>query len=123
MGDAESILLETYGKPCWNALANQVDSFERGVGFEFWVLGFEFCVRIGYYSKPKTQNSKLKTQNSKAPLRACSQTEAKLDATRSVKTCRKAETGAGFSASLRFGAAPDPIHGGRRSRSSLPDHR
>jgi len=56
MGDAESILLETYGKPCWNALANQVGSSERGsvLSFGFWVLSF------AYYSKPKTQNPKLK---------------------------------------------------------------
>jgi hypothetical protein len=51
MGGAESILLETYGKPCWNALANQAGSGERArrfLSFGFWVLGFEFCVQIGY---------------------------------------------------------------------------
>ena len=40
MGGAESIRLETYGKPCWNAPANQGGFGERGR--RFWVLGFEW---------------------------------------------------------------------------------
>jgi hypothetical protein len=82
MGGAESIRLEIYGKPCWNALANRGDSCERAVGFEFWVLSFESRSAI---NGANTKNPKPKTQNL-TPLRACSQTKANLDAKRSAKT-------------------------------------